>query len=172
MVCFFLFYLTCGPGCLEVITSGSHEESSVCCRMYQAQVAFGSDVQIWKQVSWHYWSQIFVVVERQIYSAAELNLKYQIEFWLSQIIFGLHSQLILCLSEQDECHWNVTNSTNKLSIHCLSLSKTFWTKRKNWQINTLESESNYMCHQDFAKSRKEHWGRKARHSASGGTWFY
>ena len=119
---FSFFHLTCGPGCLEVITSGSHKESFLCCRMYQAQVAFGSDVQIWKQVSWHYWSLIFVVVEKQICSAAELKLKYQIEFWLSQIIFGLHSQLILCLSEQDECHWKVTNSTNKLSIHCLSLS--------------------------------------------------
>ena len=115
---FFLFYLTCGPGCLEVITSGSHKESSLCCRMYQAQVAFGSDVQIWKQVSWHYWSQIFVVVEKRISSAPDLcsviksNLTVSSHSWTTK-----PADTLLIWAGLAECHWNVTNSTNKLSIH-------------------------------------------------------
>ena len=161
------FYLTCGPGCLEVITSGSHKESSLCCRMYQAQVAFGSDVQIWKKEKnrWHFWSQIFVVVEKRICSAPDLcsviksNLTVSSHSWTTK-----PADTLLIWAGLAECHWNVTNSTNKLNIHCLSLSKTFWAKRKNWQINALESESDYMCQQDFAKGRKEHWGKKERGS--------
>ena len=47
------------------------------------------------------------------------------QIWLSQVILGLQSQLadtLLIWAGLAECHWNVTNSTNKLSIHSLRLS--------------------------------------------------